>query len=93
MSVKGALERTMGHVMQRVLAVFMVVCLAMLPSDIYHQVYQINIAFSLSPQSNGTILIGPLGCDNWTQDSNKCLEGYLWEKAHDVNLRFVSFFV
>lgn len=39
MSVKGALERTVGHVVQRVLAVFMVVCLAKLPSDIYHQVY------------------------------------------------------
>lgn len=91
MSVKGARERTVGHVVQRVLAVFMVVCLAMLPSDIYHQVYQINIAFTPSPQSNTAVLVGPLGCDSWVQDSDKCLEGYLWEKAHDMNLCFVFF--
>lgn len=81
MGVKGAPERTVGHVVQRVLAVFMVVCLAKLPSDIYQQVYQINIAYTPSPQSNAAVLIGPLGCDNQTQDWDKCLEGYLWEKA------------
>lgn len=81
MSVRGGPERTVGHTAQRVLAVFMVVCLAKLPSDIYQQVYQINIAYTPSPQSNAAILIDPLGCDNQTQDSDKCLEGYLWEKA------------
>lgn len=91
MSVKGALERTVGHVVQTVLAVFMVVCLAKQPSDIYHQVYQINIAFTPSPQSNTAVLVGPLDCDNRTQDSDKCLEGYLWEKAHDMNLCFAIF--
>lgn len=89
MSVKGALERTVGHIVQKVLAVFIVVCLAKLPSDIYHQVYQINIAFTPSPQSNAAVLIDPLSCDNRTQDSDKCLKGYLWEKAFDMNLCFI----
>lgn len=91
MSVKGDLERTVGHVVQTVLTVLMVVCLAKLPSDIYHEVYQINIACTPRPQSNTAVLVGPLSCDNWTLDLDKCLENYLWDKAHEVNPCFLIF--
>lgn len=49
MSVRGALKRTVSHIMPRLLAVFIVICLAKLPSDIYHPSLPNNHCFHTKP--------------------------------------------